>query len=161
MARKQEARMSGDENLKETRLAAGQQFIDAIPHGKELGMTILSIGDGEAVMSVPYNPRLVGDPKTGVLHGGVVTTLLDSCCGAAVMCHPTNALGTATIDLRIDYMRPARPGEPVTAHATCFRATRNVAFVRAVAYDETEDDPVATASGSFTLERPTPKGVAK
>ena len=45
----------------------------------------------------------------------------------------------------------------MTAHATCFRATRNVAFVRAVAYDETEDDPVATASGSFTLERPKPR----
>jgi len=154
MAKEREARMSDDKKTNESKVAAGQHFIDVIPHGKELGLTILSIGDGDAVMSVPYHPRLVGDPTTGVLHGGVVTTLLDSCCGASVMCHPTNPIGTATIGLRIDYMRPARPGEPVTAHATCFRATRNVAFVRAVAFDETEDDPVATASGSFTLERP-------
>ena len=149
--------MSTDKEAREKMAAMSQQFIDALPHGKELGMKMLSIGDGDAVMSVPYHPRLVGDPATGVLHGGVVTTLLDSCCGAAVMCHPTRAVGTATLDLRIDYMRPARPGEPLTAHATCFRATRNVAFVRAVAYDETEDDPVATASGSFALDRPKPR----
>jgi uncharacterized protein (TIGR00369 family) len=153
--------MSGDKKAEKTKLEISQQFIDALPHGKELGMKILSIGEGDAVMSVPYHPRLVGDPTTGVLHGGVVTTLLDSCCGAAVMCHPIGALGTATMDLRIDYMRPARPGEPVTAHATCFRATRNVAFVRAVAYDETEEDPVATASGSFSLERPKPREARK
>ncbi len=144
--------MSGDQ--KKDPAEVNQNFVTALPHGKELGMVLHSIGEGDAVMSVPYHERLVGDPATGVLHGGVVTTLLDTCCGAAVMSHPTRALGTATIDLRIDYMRPARPGEPVTAHATCFRATRNVAFVRAVAWDETEDDPVATASGSFTLERP-------
>lgn len=149
--------MSGDKETNDNVAALSQQFIEALPHGKELGMRIISVGEGDVVMSVPYHPRLVGDPATGVLHGGVVTTLLDTCCGAAVMSHPTGALGTATIDLRIDYMRPARPGEPVTAHATCFRATRNVAFVRAVAYDETEQDPVATASGSFTLERPKPR----
>lgn len=153
--------MSDAEEAAKKMAAIGQRFIDAIPHVKELGMTILSMGDGEAVMSVPYDERLIGDPATGVLHGGVVTTLLDSCSGAAVMCHPTAAAGTATIDLRIDYMRPSRPGEAITAHATCFRATRNVAFVRAVAYDENEDDPVATAAGSFTLERPKRKELAK
>lgn len=153
--------MSKTESDAERMARIGQQFIDAIPHVRELGMTILSMGDGEAVMSVPYDPRLVGDPSTGVLHGGVVTTLLDSCCGAAVMCHPTGALGTATIDLRIDYMRPARPGEPITARATCFRATRSVAFVRAIAYDESEADPVAAASGSFTLERGGDRGAGK
>lgn len=136
---------------------AGQNFINALPHVRELGMKLVSVGDGVAVMSVPYREELIGDPATGVLHGGVITALLDTCAGAAVLSHPTRAFGTATIDLRIDYMRPARPGEPVTARATCFRATRNVAFVRAIAYDESEDDPVAAASGSFTLERPQAK----
>ena len=128
-----------------------QRFIEAIPHSRALGMRLEQIGDGRAVISMPYDERFIGDPATGVIAGGVVSALMDTCCGAAVMSYP-GARGTATLDLRIDYMRAARPGQRITARAECFHASRTVAFVRATAHDEDGDLPVATASGAFTME---------
>lgn len=129
-----------------------EQFIEAIPHSRALGMTLTDVGEGSAEISMDYDPRFVGDPRTGVIHGGAVSALMDTCCGAAAMSHPGNPGGTATIDLRIDYMRPATPGQRVRALAECYHITRNVAFVRARALDDDPEHPVATATGTFTVE---------
>ena len=128
-----------------------QRFIEAIPHSRALRMHLEEIGDGRAVISMPWAEELVGDPSTGVIAGGAVSALMDTCCGAAVMSYP-GAKGTATLDLRIEYMRAAKPGQRITARAECFHATRTVAFVRATAHDEDTRLPVATASGAFTME---------
>jgi uncharacterized protein (TIGR00369 family) len=133
--------------------ALARQFIEAIPHARALGMTLDDLGDGMAEISMPYDERLVGDPRTRVIHGGAVSALMDTCGGAAVMTHASAPVGTATIDLRIDYMRPATPGQRIRAHAICYNITRSVAFVRATAFDEDQARPVATATGAFTVER--------
>jgi uncharacterized protein (TIGR00369 family) len=130
-----------------------RQFIEAIPFSRALGMRLDEIGNGIAVISMPWSDALVGDPKGGVIHGGAVSALMDTCGGASVMSHPEALAGTATIDLRIDYMRAAAPGERITARAECYHLTRSVAFVRATAWDEDEERPVATATGAFTVER--------
>lgn len=137
----------------ERKNALARRFIEAIPHAQALGMRLTEIGDGEAVIEMDYDPRFVGDPSTGVLHGGAVSALMDTCGGAAVMSHPSAPGGTATIDLRIDYMRPATPGQRIRARASCYNVTRTVAFVRAVATDDDAARPVATATGAFTVER--------
>ena len=130
--------------------AAVKNFFMNLPFSKFLGLTLDRLGDGKASMTMPYQEKFIGDPKTGVIHGGVVTTLLDSCCGAAVMTAGDPKFPTATIDLRIDYMRPAEPKCFIVAEAMCYRVTNSVVFVRATAQDGTKGIPVATATGSFT-----------
>jgi uncharacterized protein (TIGR00369 family) len=131
---------------------AVRAFMENLPHARALAMRIEEIGAGAATISMPWDPRLVGDPSTGVIHGGAVSALMDTCAGAAVMTAP-GATGTATMDLRIDYMRPAAPGQRIRARAHCYHVTRHVAFVRATATDDDEGRPVAAATGAFTIER--------
>ena len=130
-----------------------RQFIEALPYARALGMQLIDIAEGRAVIAMPYDEKLIGDPETGVIHGGAVSAVMDTCCGAAVMSHAKAPGGTATIDLRIDYMRAAVPGQTIVTTATCYHITRTVAFVRATAVDDDTDNPVATATGSFTVEK--------
>ncbi len=132
-----------------------RQFIEALPHSRALSMRLEAIGEGWTVIAMPYDTRLIGDPQTGVIHGGAVSALMDTACGAAVMSHPAAGFSTATLDLRIDYMRPATPGQTIRTRAECHHVTRTIAFVRAVATDDDTARPVATATGAFTVERGT------
>jgi uncharacterized protein (TIGR00369 family) len=122
------------------------------PQATALAIETLSMQDGHAVLKVPYHPQLIGDPDTGVIAGGVVTTLLDHGCGHAVHLALTSFQVIATLDLRIDYMRAAKVGADLYCRAQCYKTTRSVAFVRAVAYDDDPDDPVAAAQAAFMLD---------
>jgi uncharacterized protein (TIGR00369 family) len=133
-------------------LTTARAFMSALPHAQALGMQIVALGDGRATLTMPWDARFVGDPVTGVIHGGAVSALMDSASGAAVMCHPAGPMGTATLGLRIDYMRPATTRQTITARAECYHVTRSVAFVRVTATDEDTARPVAMATGTFTLE---------
>lgn len=132
-------------------LAATRGFIDMIPHNRALGMQVLEFKRAEAVFLLPYDEKLVGNPDTGVLHGGAITALLDACSGAAVFAARRELSPIATLDLRIDYLRAGDPGRDVRCRAHCYRVTRNVAFTRAVAYHDDEADPIATSAGTFML----------
>lgn len=126
-------------------------LIQHVPHARALGMNVVNARRGEAWLSVPYDEKLVGNPETGVIHGGVITSLLDNACGIAVQLALPARMSIATLDLRLDYMKPATPKLELTAHTHCYKVTTNIAFVRGTAYHEDEDDPIATCVGTFML----------
>jgi uncharacterized protein (TIGR00369 family) len=121
------------------------------PHMREIGLRFTDISEGTVVGELPYRLDLVGDPISGVLHGGVVTTLLDSTAGAAVLSRLNAPMPIATLDLRIDYLRPSTPRLPLRARVECFKLTHHVAFTRGIAYNDDENDPVASVTGTFML----------
>ena len=131
-------------------------FRDFVPHNRALKMELVSASDepAAAVLMLPYAPHLVGNPTTGHMHGGVITTLLDATCGASVYLKLKVPTPIATLDLRVDHLGPGEVGRAIYARAECFKTTRNVGFVRAVAYHDTPDDPVATAAATFMIATP-------
>jgi len=134
-------------------------FVEGVPQGKELGIKFVAVDRGKATFSLPYNTKMIGDPATRVIHGGAITTLLDQVSGlAAVSAIVTEdnimiMSGVATLDLSIDYMRPAKPGETVIATAHCYKTTHHIAFVRAIAHDGDENDPVAMSQATFMISK--------
>jgi uncharacterized protein (TIGR00369 family) len=109
--------------------------------------------DASPRIRVPYRPEWVGDPDTGVLAGGLVTTLLDHVGGLAVWVAMDAFKPIATLDLRVDYMRAAQPGRDLLAQARCFRLTPTIAFVRGWAFEDDPSDPVAAAQAAYVVNQ--------
>jgi uncharacterized protein (TIGR00369 family) len=121
------------------------------PHAQHLGMKVVETGPGFAVILLPYRPELIGDPVRKVVFGGAITTLLDHASGLAVACALDVLRAIATVDLRVDYVRAAAPGLDLYARVECYKVTRNVAFIRGIAYERSPDDPFASCLGTFML----------
>jgi uncharacterized protein (TIGR00369 family) len=143
--------MSIDQDEQRRRLQLVRGFSINVPHNKALGMEVVDLLPREAIFRLPYDVKLVGNPDTGVIHGGAITALLDGASGASVFAALTDFVPIATLDLRIDYLRPAEVDKAVIAHATCYKLAKNVAFTRAVAYHDNPDDPIAHSVGTFML----------
>jgi uncharacterized protein (TIGR00369 family) len=126
-------------------------MVQAVPYNAALGLKVEDIEVGVSYLRLPYRTELVGNRATGVLHGGMVTGLIDAACGLAVFLKLQRVIRIATLDLRIDYLRPAEPPRDVRARAECYKLTRQVAFVRALAYHDDPADPIASAAGTFML----------
>lgn len=126
-------------------------IMTAVPWAKELGFEVTSVEKAKATAKVAWKEALVGDPDSGVIAGGVITSLLDNLCGVAVAAALTEMKSLATLDLRIDYMRPATTGEDIIAEAECYHVTRSVAFCHAWAFHGDRSQMVATASAAFAL----------
>lgn len=127
------------------------QLASGAAHTHALGFEFDRLEGDRVRIRVPWREDLVGDPDTGVLAGGLVTALLDHVGGLAVWIALDRFEPIATLDLRVDYMRPAEPRRDLIAEARCYRLTRSIAFVRAWAFEDEPDDPVAAAQATYVL----------
>lgn len=128
--------------------------ISLVPWAQEIGMQVNSIERGKVSGKLVWSDHLVADPATGIVHGGVITSLLDNLGGMAVVSALDTFRTTATLDLRIDYMRPAEKGLDIAATAECYHVTKTVAFINARAYHPANEKIIASASGAFALNNP-------
>ncbi|MBX9574916.1 MAG: PaaI family thioesterase [Caulobacteraceae bacterium] len=128
------------------------QLASGAAHTHALGFEFESLSGKTVRIRVPWREDLVGDPDTGVLAGGLVTTLLDHVGGLAVWTALDGFRPLATLDLRVDYMRAAERGRDLLAEAECYRLTHSIGFVRAWAFEDDPSDPVAAAQAAYILD---------
>lgn len=128
-----------------------REVLEGLPHFREIGLRLTEISRGRCVIRLEQDPRLVGNPDTGVVHGGVITTILDSAGGAAALTLVDKGLTLATLDLRIDYLRMAAPNHAIVGRAECYKRAKSVAFVRGTALCDDAEEPVASFSAAFVV----------
>ncbi|MEZ0497083.1 PaaI family thioesterase [Sphingomonas sp. IW22] len=118
-------------------------------HGGVLGIEYRDHGPDWAELALPWRPELIGDPARGVLASGPIVALMDMATSVAVWMKRGGFVPHATLDLRVDYLRPATPERTVIGRGECYRLTRAIGFVRGIAHDGDPDDPVAHVAGTF------------
>jgi uncharacterized protein (TIGR00369 family) len=120
-------------------------------HIVALGLRFVAQGEDWCEFAIDYDRRLVSDAASGILASGPIVSLMDTAAGFAVWTKRGGFKPQATLDLRLDYLRPSRPGQTVTGRAECYRLTRRIAFVRGLAHDGDPDDPVAHLTATYMI----------
>ena len=122
-----------------------------VGHGRALGLEYRASGAHWVELALPWREELVGVPESGILASGAIVSLVDTAGGASVWMALGHFQPIVTIDLRLDYLRPAIKGETVIARCECYKLTRSIGFVRGIAHGAEDDRAIAHATGTFML----------
>lgn len=118
-------------------------------HTGWLGLRYHSHGPDWVALELPWREDLLGEEDRKVLASGPIVSLMDMASGMSIWTRQGTFTPVATLDLRVDYQRPAREEASVIGRVECYRTTRSAAFVRGIAYDDDPSDPVAHVAGVF------------
>lgn len=133
--------------------SVAQGFLKQLRHAHALNLSVVDANHNWVVLQCPYQAQTASHQSIDMVHSGVISTLMDTAAGTAVLCalfHATHLIELSpTLDLRVDYMKPAEPKQPIYGFAECYRYSRNIAFTRGVAYQEDIDNPIAHVVASF------------
>ena len=126
-------------------------------HNATIGFQYVDHGPDWLELVLDYDAALTADYDDGVMASGPIITMMDFATSYGVWLKRGMFTNQATLDLRVDYMRPAEPGRPVFGRGHCYRLTRSIAFVRGLTYQDDPDQPVAHAAGTFMFLGGQPK----
>jgi uncharacterized protein (TIGR00369 family) len=124
-------------------------YVRDVGHGGAIGIAYRDHGEDWAELSLPYDERLIGMVETGIIASGPIISLMDMATSLAIWIRLGRFRPQATLDLRVDYLRPAHPGRTIIGRGSCYAVTRSVGFVRGSAHDGDPADPVASVTGTF------------
>ena len=124
------------------------RFINVIPHTRELGLEVVAVNPPRVQLQLPWRDELLGDSERGLVHGGVLSMLLDTVCGSSVLCGLPEPEVCPTLDLRVDHYRPGLAGLPIIAEARVLRVTQAMVFTEGTLWQE-EGRPIARGIGNF------------
>ncbi|HEX8644189.1 MAG TPA: PaaI family thioesterase [Allosphingosinicella sp.] len=124
-------------------------YVEKVGHGGALGIVYHDHGGDWAELALPYREQLIGVAASGVIASGPIISLMDMATSLAIWLRLGRFRHQATMDLRVDYLRPATPGRTIVGRGECYRTTRSIGFVRGLAHDGDPADPIAHVSATF------------
>lgn len=124
-------------------------LVRQIGHGGALGIDYHDHGPDWVELKLDYQEKLIGVASSGIIASGPIISLMDMATSLAIWVKLDRFRHQATLDLRVDYMRPATPGKTIIGRGECYAVTKSVGFVRGLAHDGDADDPVAHVAATF------------
>jgi uncharacterized protein (TIGR00369 family) len=128
-------------------------FENEIPFNRVLGLKVEMLGDGCCQARVPARPEHVGDPRRPALHGGVISASADATGGLSVFLKARQGDRISTVDLRVDYLRPARTDVDLILESRVVRMGNRVAVADTIVHQGNFDEPVARSTAVYNVVR--------
>ena len=138
-------------------------FLALIPHCQLLGMTVESVSDQDLILKLEGDSRFMGNRREGLIHGGLLTVLMDTACGSASIIAVPKPEICPTVDLRLDHYRAAVAGKTIYCRAWATHLARQIVFTEGLIWQDDPSKPIAKGTGTFMrlgAER-TPQGFAE
>ena len=124
-------------------------YVSQVGHGGALGIAYHDHGPDWVELALDYDEKLIGVPASGIIASGPIISLMDMATSMAIWVKLDRFKHQATLDLRIDYLRPATPGKTIVGRGECYAVRRSVGFTRGLAHDGDPADPVAHVAATF------------
>lgn len=132
--------------MDEDRRKIAKQRLNDLPFAKLIGMELADIRPNEATVTIDMRDDL--KQPSGVMHGGVTATLIDTAMAFAVRTYLNDDEPTATIELTVHYLRPHVTGK-AKCTAKVIRPGKRIFTVSADVVNE-EGELIATGISTYT-----------